>query len=264
MKKIFFSTISILFLIPVTRVHCAGFSGIVLTPTAYRGSGENSIGAGLDFNAAYYIGRLYGKNSYSWTLEKKNYIDRIGIWLLMADAKLQVQSEKGKRPALSFGAIGCWQFRDSPQPTLNRPSVSVKIDDKNTHAYASAYGVISKKFFSDRILLNAGYMDGDFTKIIYQLSEFLSDEALFLNGYSSPSKSNPALFGGVLWMLKKDFPVGFEVIIPQGAPQKAKLFNVHLGTLLKLNFELSYLTFDGGWDLMGMFQFRYSYFPKSK
>jgi hypothetical protein len=41
-----------------------------------------------------------------------------------------------------------------------------------------------------------------------------------------------------------------------------KLINLHLGTLLKLNFELSYLTFKGGWDMLGMFQFRYNYFPK--
>ena len=65
-------------------------SGIVLMPTAYRGRGRNSIGLGLDFNAAYYIGRLYGKNTYSWTTEKKNYLDRVGVWLLSADSKMQV------------------------------------------------------------------------------------------------------------------------------------------------------------------------------
>jgi hypothetical protein len=41
-----------------------------------------------------------------------------------------------------------------------------------------------------------------------------------------------------------------------------KLINLQLGTMLRLNFQLSYLKFDGGWDLLGMFQFRYSHFPK--
>ena len=57
----------------------AALSGIVLMPTAYRGRGKNSIGLGLDFNAAYYIGRLYGKNKYEWTIDKKNYLDRVGV-----------------------------------------------------------------------------------------------------------------------------------------------------------------------------------------
>ena len=70
------------------------------------------------------------------------------------------------------------------------------------------------------------------------------------------------VFGGFMWLPKKDSPIGLEIMVPQGAPQSPKLINLHLGTLLKLNFELSYLTFKGGWDLMGMFQFRYNYLPK--
>ena len=43
----------------------AAVSGVVLTPTAYRGAGRYTTpGMGLDINAAYYIGRLYGINSY--------------------------------------------------------------------------------------------------------------------------------------------------------------------------------------------------------
>ena len=91
-------------------------SGIVLMPTAYRGHGRNAIGLGLDINAAYYIGRLYGKNSYNWTTSKKNYLDRLGIWLLSADSKMQVQTEGDWRPAMSAGVQGILKFRDSPQP----------------------------------------------------------------------------------------------------------------------------------------------------
>ncbi len=240
-------------------------SGIVLMPTAYRGNGADSIGLGLDFNAAYYIGRLYGENEYTWTTEKSNYIDRIGVWLLTSDAKMLVQSEKKYRPAMAAGVMGIMQFRDSPQPTLNQPTVSVNVDNKNTNTYASAYVVLSKRI-KNKFILNVGYMDGDFPKVIYQLSEFLSEKTMVnWHGYSSFDAPSGMLFTGLAWMPKPGGSyIGIEMLVPQGATQNPKLFNLHLGTLLKLNFEISYLTFDGGYDLMGMFQFRYSYLPKPK
>ncbi|MDD2804204.1 MAG: hypothetical protein PHV33_01510 [Elusimicrobiales bacterium] len=240
-------------------------SGIVLMPTAYRGRGRNAIGLGLDFNAAYYIGRLYGKNSYVWTVEKKNYLDRVGLWLLSADSKMQVQTEGRWRPAMAAGVQGILKFRDAAQPTLNQPSVSTKIDSKNTDTYANAYVALTKRLHP-KFLVNAGYSDGDMPKVIYGLSEFLSKEAINLSNDrpSGDALQIPTgmLFGGIMWLPKRDSPIGLEVMVPQGAPQSPKLFNLHLGTLLKLNFELSYLTFKGGWDLMGMFQFRYNYLPK--
>jgi len=240
-------------------------SGLVLMPTAYRGRGRNAIGLGLDFNAAYYIGRLYGKNSYDWTVEKKNYLDRVGLWLLSADSKMQVQTEGRWRPAMAAGVQGILKFRDAAQPTLNQPSVSTKIDSKNTDTYANAYVALTKRLHP-KLFVNAGYSDGDMPKVIYGLSEFLSKEAINLT--DGRPTADPLqiptgmLFGGVMWLPKLDSPIGVEFMVPQGAPHSPKLINLHLGTLLKLNFELSYLTFKGGWDLMGMFQFRYNYLPK--
>lgn len=236
-------------------------SGIVMMPTAYRGRGRNAIGLGLDINAAYYIGRLYGKNTYSWTTEKKNYLDRVGVWLLSADSKMQVQTEGSWRPAMSAGVQGILKFRDSAQPTLNQPTATVKVNSKNTDTFANAYVVLTKRLHP-KFLVNAGYSDGDMPKVIYSLSEFLSKEALSLNGHTNVSIPSGMLFGGFMWLPKKDSPIGVEFMLPQGAPQSPKLINLHLGTLLKLNFELSYLSFKGGWDLLGMFQFRYNYLPK--
>ncbi|MDA8243960.1 MAG: hypothetical protein M0025_07565 [Elusimicrobia bacterium] len=243
----------------------APLSGIVMMPTAYRGKGRNSIGLGLDFNAAYYIGRLYGKNTFSWTTEKKNYLDRVGLWLLSADSKMLVQTEGKWRPAMAAGVQGILKFRDGAQPSLNQPSVTTKIDSKNTNTYANAYVALTKRVHP-KLLVNAGYSDGDMPKVLYDMSEFLSKEAINLtNGRpSSAAVEVPTgmLFGGLMWMPRKDSPIGLEFMIPQGAPQSPRLFNLHLGTLLHLNFELSYLTFKGGWDLLGMFQFRYNYLPK--
>ncbi|HBA61929.1 MAG TPA: hypothetical protein DCZ92_14175 [Elusimicrobia bacterium] len=240
-------------------------SGIVLMPTAYRGRGKNAIGLGLDINAAYYIGRLYGKNSFNWTVEKKDYLDRVGLWLLITDAKMQIQTEGAWRPAMAAGVQGVLKFRDSAQPTLNSPSASVKVDSKNTDTYANAYVALSKRLHP-KFLVDLGYSDGDMPKVIYSLSEYMSNEAINLtkNRASGTSVDIPTgmLFGGFIWLPKKDFPLGAEFMIPQGAPLHPKLVNLHLGSLLKLTFELSYLKFDGGWDLLGMFQFRYNYLPR--
>jgi hypothetical protein len=242
-------------------------SGIVLMPTAYRGSGAyNTVGLGLDINAAYYIGRLYGKNNYSWTVDKKNYLDRIGIWLLSADTKMQVQSEGDWRPAMAAGVQGIFKFTDGAQPQANSTvNLTVKASGKTTNSYANAYLAVSKKL-GRKFLVNAGYSDGDMPKVIYTLSEFLSQSAINLsNGHATTDPVNiptGMLFGGLMWFPKPNSPIALEVMVPQGAPQSPKLFNLHLGTLLKLNFEISYLSFKGGWDAMGMFQFRYNYMPK--
>ena len=73
----------------------AALSGVVMTPTAYRGTDqENRPGLGLDANAVYYIGRLYGKNDMS--SHPTNYIDRVGVWFLSADGKqLNPTDERG-------------------------------------------------------------------------------------------------------------------------------------------------------------------------
>jgi hypothetical protein len=236
-------------------------SGIVLTPTAYRGRGKNEIGLGLDFNAAYYIGRLYGKNSFPWTLEKKNYIDRLGVWFISADGKMLIQTEDAWRPAMAAGAQGTFAFRDSNQAALNSNTPSVSVDDKNTNTYATAYLALTKHLHP-KFMVNAGYADGDLSKSIYMLSEFLSERALSLNGYTGREVPTGALFAGFIWLPRPDNPLAAEIIMPQGAPMSPRLINLQLGTMLKLNFQLSYLKFDGGWDLLGMFQFRYSHFPK--
>lgn len=238
-------------------------SALVLTPTAYRGKGINSLGTALDFNASYYIGRLYGKNSFSWTLEKKNYLDRVGVWLLEADGKMMVQTEDRYRPAMAAGVKGIFKFRDAPQPSLTSPSVSVKVDDKNTDTYAAAYISLTKRIHP-KFFLNAGYSDGDMPKVIYQMSEFLSESALKLEGYNSPRQkiSQTAFYTGFIWLFREKNPIELEIIIPQGGPLSPKLMNLQLGTLLKLNFQISYLTYKGGWEYLGLFNFRYSYFPR--
>ena len=46
-----------------------------------------------------------------------------------------------------------------------------------------------------------------------------------------------------------------------GAPLNPWLVNFKVGYFLKLNFDIALLKYQGGYDLLGVLQFRYNYFP---
>ncbi|MBI4055800.1 MAG: hypothetical protein HY402_06715 [Elusimicrobia bacterium] len=236
--------------------------GVLLTPTAYRGNRKEGIGLALDFNASYYIGRLYGKNSLDWTTKKTNFIDRVGVWLLTADGKMQIQKEGRYLPAVAVGAEGTFLFKDAPQPDLQTPQATVKVDKESTKALSGAYFVVSKRFWP-RILAGLGWMGGNSVDKISFLSEFLTPEALNLSGHPNQRATSDSLFFTNLILYPHwKFPVELEYLKPTGAPASPYLLNLRLGRLLHMNFDLAYLKFKGGWDLLGVLNFRYSYFPK--
>ncbi len=247
------------FVTPPTAV-----GGVFLTPTAYRGAGRHtSPGLALDLNAAYFIGRLYGKNSFPNSPRKSNYIDRIGLWTLTADGKMQVQSEGTIRPAVAVGGQAMLVFRDSPQPTVQTPAVSVKIDAKTTRILTDGYFVASKKF--GPIRTSAGIMQGTMGKLAAELTEFLRPEALrfYANKPGAEVHSRTVPFASAFYLMKPDFPIGVEFMKFNGAPLNPYLINFKLGRFLKLNFDLALIKFQGGYDLLGVFQFRYNHFPKN-
>jgi len=238
--------------------------GVLLTPTAWRGAGRfENPGMALDINAAYFIGRLYGKTSYPDAPRKTNFIDRVGLWTLTADGKMQVQSESNIRPAVAVGGQAMLLFRDAPQPTVNTPTVSVKIDTKTTKILTDGYFVVSKKL--GPIRTSAGVMQGTIGNLAQNLSEFLSPEALkfyLRDNAGTQVVSRTVPFVSAFYLLKPDFPIGVEVMKFNGAARKPLLVNFKLGRFLKLNFDLALLKYQGGYDLLGVFQFRYNHFPK--
>ncbi|MBI5881907.1 MAG: hypothetical protein HZB91_02235 [Elusimicrobia bacterium] len=241
----------------------AAVSGIIITPTAYRGAGKYTTpGMGLDFNAIYFIGRLYGHNSFENSVRKTNYIDRLGVWLLSAEGKMQIQSETRWRPAMAVGAHGHLMFRDAPQPSINTPTVSLQVNQKTTKTLSDAYVVASKNIKGVRV--SAGYMMGSTGDIPAQLTEYLTPQALeFYAGRRSDrawSRSMP--FASILYLPKPAYPLGVEIIRFNGAALNPVLVNFKLGYFLKLNFDVSYLKFNGGYDVLGTFQFRYNHFPR--
>ncbi len=249
----------VVFVTPPTAV-----GGVLLTPTAWRGAGRfENPGMALDINAAYFIGRLYGKNSYPDSPRKTNYIDRIGLWTLTADGKMQIQSETRLRPAVAVGGQAMLVFRDSPQPTVTAPGVSVKIDTKNTKILTDGYFVASKKL--GPIRTSAGLMQGTIGNLAANMSEFLTPEALKFytrdnTGTQVISRTVP--FASAFYLIKPDYPIGVEVMKFNGAARKPMLINFKIGRFLKMNFDLALLKYQGGYDLLGFFQFRYNHFPK--
>ncbi len=247
------------FITPPTAV-----GGVLLTPTAWRGAGRfENPGMALDINAAYFIGRLYGNTSYPDAPRKTNYIDRIGLWTLTADGKMQVQSESSLRPAVAVGGQAMLLFRDSPQPTVTAPGVSVKIDAKTTKILTDGYFVASKKFGPLRA--SAGMMQGSIGNLAANMSEFLTPEALrfYLRDNSGTQViSRTVPFASVFYLHKPDYPIGVEIMKFNGAARSPVLINFKLGRFLKLNFDLALLKYQGGYDILGFFQFRYNHFPK--
>jgi hypothetical protein len=239
----------------------AAQSAVVMTPTAYRGINQyNRPGLGMDINAVYFIGRLYGKNNLS--SDTKNFIDRIGIWFLSADGKMQLQSESQWRPALSVGARGFLTFRDAAQPSVNAPGVSVQVDNDNTRALSDGYVVMTKDVYNVKSSL--GFAHGNAGDRIGLLNEFMSPQFLpFIGHANGQAKSNSVLFGSLLYLPKPNLPLAIEFLKPNGMVLNPILINLKIGYFLKMNFDLAYMKFNGGWDLLGMFQFRYTHFPRT-
>lgn len=243
----------------------AAISGVILTPTAYRGAGKYTTpGLGLDINALYVIGRLYGKNSFENSPRRTNYIDRVGVWLLTADGKMQVQSETTFRPAVAVGGQGAFLFRDSPQPKVNdpNPTVSVNASQKSTKLLSDAYFVASKKFGPVRTSL--GFMQGSMGDAVANFSEFLTPDSLrFFAGHKGQTfRSRSIPFASVLILPKPEYPLAVEFMKFNGAPLNPYMINFKVGYFLKLNFDVALLKFDGGYDLLGVLQFRYNHFPR--
>lgn len=244
----------------------APISGMILTPTAWRGTGRfTTPGLGLDFNGMYVIGRLYGKNNFVNSTRKTNYIDRIGLWLLSADGKMQLQSESDIRPAVAVGGRGTFMFRDSPQPRISDTTgsqVAVNASQKSTKLLTDAYFVASKKMGPVRT--SVGVMQGNFGDAVANFSEFLTPDALtFLaNQRGQTVRSRTMPFLSVFGLPKPSQQLGVELIKFNGAALNPWMLNFKIGYFLKLNFDVAYIHFQGGYDVLGLIQFRFNQFPR--
>ena len=61
---------------------------------------------------------------------------------------------------------------------------------------------------------------------------------------------------------KPQYPLAVEFIKFNGAPLNPWLMNFKVGYFLHLNFDVGLLKFQGGYDLLGLLQFRFNQFPR--
>ncbi len=241
-------------------------SGLIMTPTAWRGTGYYTApGLSLDINAVYMIGRLYGKNSFKNVTTHTNYLDQVGVWLLTADGKMQVASEDRYTPAAAFGVQATALLRDTPQPQAGATTgTSFAVSaNPSSQFLTDYYGVLSKKIGPVRA--SAGLMEGDFGDAVSQFSEFLSPQNLPFEGITSPGavvKSNTMPFANIFFTPKPEHQLGIEAMRFNGALLDPWLINLKAGYFLKLDFNIGYLHFTGGYDVLGLIQFRYTLFPR--
>jgi len=175
-----------------------------------------------------------------------------------------VQSEGPYRPAVSVGGQAMLVFRDSPQPTVAAPGVSVKVDAKNTRILTDGYFVASKKL--GPIRTSAGLMQGTIGDLAGQLSEYLTPEALRFYAQDPPGtrvQSRTVPFVSAFYLIKPDYPIGVELMKFNGAARSPWLLNMRVGRFFKLNFDVAYIKYKGGYDFLGLLQFRYNHFPKN-
>ncbi len=245
----------------------APLSGVVFTPTAYRGHDQdNSPGLGLDINADYIIGRLYGKNSFKNSPAKTNYLDQVGVWMLSADGKMQLQSETNIRPAVAFGTQGTLLFRDTSQPTASgagSTNVTAQVSNNNgTQMLGDAYFVMTKKIYFVR--LSAGMMFGDWGDAVAQFSNFLSPTALtfYAQDPNQTVMSHTVPFVNAIFMATSNHPIELEAMQFNGAALHPMLINLKASHYLKTDFNLGFLKFSGGYDLLGTIAVRYNFWPR--
>ena len=79
---------------------------------------------------------------------------------------------------------------------------------------------------------------------------------------ADPIKGRTVPFASILFVPKPAYPLGVEFMKFNGARKNPWLVNFKLGYFLKLNFDLALLKYQGGYDVIGVLQFRYNHFPR--
>ncbi|OGR82825.1 MAG: hypothetical protein A3J74_05115 [Elusimicrobia bacterium RIFCSPHIGHO2_02_FULL_57_9] len=159
--------------------------------------------------------------------------------------------------------MGTFLFRDSPQPKIDAPAtLAVNPQQKSTKLLSGAYVVSSKKLGPVRASL--GFQQGNQGDMVAQFSQFLTPDALgfYANKRGQTVRSRSVPFASLLILPKPEFPLGVEFMKFNGAALNPILINFKVGYFLHLNFEVGYLKFAGGYDVLGLIQFRYNQFPK--
>lgn len=252
-------------------------SGTVWTPTAFQNKkreGEHLVktkylfqrkpllGLNIDFILNYYIGRLFGRNKYTADSNRNDYLTRVGIWLLTSDMKIVFPYFEKKLFSLAFGGRYTYMFRDIPQPSPGAAPEFV-IKPGQSQELPSLYLVVSKGW--RRNALHLGMFWGKEDEIIPQLSEYIYEWYYKTQRFPDRwEKTGKMFFAGFHTRLIPKINLKMEVLHPLDNPIDPWLVNIDLGRFLPANFQLAYFCYKYGWDILGYFNFRYTFYPPQK
>jgi len=240
-------------------------SGEHLIGTKYLFAKKPLIGLNTDFILNYYIGRLFGTNERH-ERQRYDYITRIGIWLLTGDIKMVLPYLEKQLFSLAIGARYTYMFRDIPQPSPGAtPTFTVKL--QQSQSLASVYIVMSKSWTKNA--LHIGFMEGKEQTVIPHLSEYVFyREGLPPDNPTTPNRiwrdKGQILFFGLNTRMLLRMNLKVEAIYVRNNPLQPWLFNFDIGRFLPINFQLAYFRYKYGWDILGYFNYRYTFYPPQK
>ncbi|MBI2071025.1 MAG: hypothetical protein HYT79_10555 [Elusimicrobia bacterium] len=234
-------------------------SGLMLTPAAYRriplydsdaSASSKLLPVNVDILASYYIGRLYSYNRLEeLTSTRRSLFSRIGVMFWQVDAKVILEREGPLLPELAVGMESSMMLNNAPAPSVSAaPGVTLTTKEKN-RTFNGLFLVASKNFgwFNPSL----GWVQGDSPSKLIYLSEFLTRDSDAKSGY----------FGGVVLKLGRRFALKGELIRPVGVKAAPYLINLQVGQALHANFDLAYLAYERGYEVMAHINFRYTFYP---
>jgi len=251
------------------------YSETVYTPTAFqtkRKAGEHFVrtkylfqrsplfGFNIDFILNYYIGRLFGLNNPDkcYAKDKYDYLTRVGIWLLSGDLRIVFPYLEKRLCSLAVGGRYTYMFRDIPQPQPGAAPEFV-IKPSKSKGLPSVYAVLSKSW--TRNTFHLGLIQGKEHEIIPQLSDYIYWWYYRLEHWESSERT---VFFGFRTRIIPRINLKVEAMHPLKNSLDPWLFNIDLGRFLPANFQIAYLRYKYGWDILGYFNFRHTFYPPQK
>ncbi|MBI4667648.1 MAG: hypothetical protein HY747_00435 [Elusimicrobia bacterium] len=233
--------------------------GIMIVPSAYRkvpiydtptGETGKLLPMNIDITTIYFIGRIYSYNRLEELTNQRSVLfTRLGVWFLQLDGKMILEKESRFFPQLAAGAEGAYLLRDSKAPGIQNPTFAFNFQKENSRSFTGIFAVASKQI--GRLQATAGWISGSSPAKLIYLTEFL------------PSAQQPSqgIFGGISFQVSRRFNFQAEAVRALGTTEKPMLLNIKMGSAAHTNFDVGYLRYNRGFEILGHFSFRYTLYP---
>lgn len=243
----------------------ANRSGLALLPTAYVNRLGKESGVNLDLLFSYYIGSIVERGRDD---ERTQLLNPLRLWLFTVDFKYTPFVETETRPAGAVGLLNTLLLEGSSPGATGSGGQGLRFTASSLGSLYLALG----KSLSETARVHAGYLRGNlrdpldgvsFLRRFFpnrnhgELLALFSEDLEEIRGEKPP---NIVYTGGSFKALGTDWAV--EVWKPFPYTLNPILVNTKIEKLF--SFNLSYSRWDGGYSLLGYFNFRFTILPPEK